>query len=232
MPPAGIEERPGYHRVRKGDTLYAIAWRHHLDYRDLAQWNRIPDPDRIYAGQRLRLTPPPSPALGGAAQARSGQRSGQAPVAVRERGAARATASTVGYSREATRVSARDAVTWDWPTRGRLLRSFSMTEPGKKGVDIIGMRGQLVYAAAPGKVVYSGDGLLGYGPLVIIQHNDTFLSAYAYNEKLLVREGEQVALGQRIAEMGTNGTDRGMLHFEIRHRGRPVDPMLYLPARP
>jgi lipoprotein NlpD len=107
-----------------------------------------------------------------------------------------------------------------------------MGEPGKKGVDIIGMRGQPVYAAAPGKVVYSGDGLLGYGPLVIIQHNDTFLSAYAYNEKLLVREGEQVALGQRIAEMGTNGTDRGMLHFEIRHRGKPVDPMLYLPARP
>jgi lipoprotein NlpD len=113
-----------------------------------------------------------------------------------------------------------------------LLRSFSSAEPGKKGIDIAGILGQPVFAAAAGKVVYSGDGLLGYGPLVIIKHNDTFLSAYAYNGKLLVREGEQVALGQRIAEMGTNGTDRGMLHFEIRRYGRPVDPMLYLPARP
>jgi len=130
------------------------------------------------------------------------------------------------------KAAARDAITWSWPTRGQVTRTFSASAPGKKGLDIAGTLGQPVQAAASGKVVYSGDGLIGYGRLIIIKHNDTFLSAYAYNDMLLVNEGEWVRPGQHIAAMGSTGTNDVLLHFQIRRDGIPVDPMRYLPPRP
>ena len=120
---------------------------------------------------------------------------------------------------------------WLWPTDGEVIRKFSQDTAGKKGIAIGGRKGQPVVAAAGGEVVYSGSGLLGYGQLIIINHNKNYLSAYAHNSSLLVKEGDVVEAGQQIAKLGDTGTDRAMLHFEIRHNGRPVDPLKHLPAR-
>ena len=222
--PMEVLPAPAWHVVIKGDTLYSIAWRYNLDFRDLVQWNGIKRPDHILVGQRLRLTPPgsmelspppaPAPSLA--------HRSYPAPHK-------NSTAHLAEVNGSA--LATKDSITWNWPVHGPLLHAFSGDGPGKKGIEIGGRRGQFVHAAAPGRVVYSGDGLIGYGQLVILKHNDTFLSAYAYNDKLLVKEGDQVGPGQPIAEMGSIGTRRAMLHFEIRRRGKPVDPMLYLPAQ-
>lgn len=120
---------------------------------------------------------------------------------------------------------------WQWPTDGKVIRGFSANDPGKKGLDIGGKPGQSVRATAPGQVVYSGGGLIGYGQLIIIKHDKDYLSAYAHNRKLLVKEDDRVRGGQQIAELGSTGTDRPMLHFEIRHQGKPVDPLKLLPKR-
>lgn len=216
---------PAWHVVSKGDTLYSIAWRYNLDSRDLVQWNGIKRPDHILVGQRLRLTPP-----GGMETSLPPLPAFAESLAHESRPAPRK--SSTAHREEINGAAfAKDAITWNWPVHGPLLHAFSGDGPGKKGIEIGGRRGQLVRAAAPGRVVYSGDGLIGYGQLVILKHNDTFLSAYAYNDKLLVKEGDQVGPGQPIAEMGSIGTRRAMLHFEIRRRGKPVDPMLYLPAK-
>ncbi|MFZ0470952.1 MAG: peptidoglycan DD-metalloendopeptidase family protein, partial [Thiogranum sp.] len=123
-------------------------------------------------------------------------------------------------------------IAWSWPVKGPLLQRFNANGEGKKGIDIGGKSGESVRAAAPGKVVYSGSGLAGYGRLIIIKHNKEFLSAYAYNRKLLATEGQWVTQDQVIAQMGSSGTDRVQLHFEIRRQGRPVDPLRYLPGHP
>jgi lipoprotein NlpD len=120
---------------------------------------------------------------------------------------------------------------WQWPTEGRVLRAFNPNHPGRKGVAIAGELGQPIRAAGPGKVVYSGSGLIGYGQLIIVKHNERFLSAYGHGRRLLVQEGDEVQAGQLIAEMGTNGTEGPVLHFEIRDNGRPVDPVGFLPKR-
>ncbi|RMD69280.1 MAG: LysM peptidoglycan-binding domain-containing protein [Gammaproteobacteria bacterium] len=192
-----------------GDTLYGIAWKYRLDPRTLARWNRIPPPYIIYPGQRLRLTPPKSTP-------------------------ARPLPSKTPKTRKAPpppprKAVAKKGIPWTWPAFGRVISTFSPRDPNRKGIDIAGRKGQLVYAAAPGKVVYSGSGLVGYGKLIIIKHNENYLSAYAHNERLLVKEGDQVRAGQPIAVMGKTGTDRVKLHFEIRYRGKPVDPLKFLP---
>ncbi|HSH43474.1 MAG TPA: peptidoglycan DD-metalloendopeptidase family protein [Arenicellales bacterium] len=197
--------------VRKGDTLYSIAFGAGLDYRAVARWNGIDPPYVIKPGQTLRLRPPPGY---------------QPPVA-----AARRTPSDAAGSRPESRAgdAPEPAVAgWMWPTRGRIISRFA-PDNANPGIDIAGESGQIVRSAADGRVVYSGDGLRGYGKLIIVKHNETFLSAYAHNRKLLVQEGEQVRRGQPIAEMGSTDTDRVRLHFEIRKRGTAVDPLNYLP---
>jgi lipoprotein NlpD len=223
--------------VRRGDTLYSIAWQHGLTYRQLADINGIRSPYTIYSGQRLRVKPlAPQRAI---APVQSKPRTAPAahqpkPVAVptavssaptpAPEPAARPSASATGS------VAAYDG-NWVWPTRGRLLRGFQQDSSGRKGIDIGGHNNQPVNAAANGKVVYAGSGLVGYGRLIIVKHNENLLSAYGHNNKLLVAEGEYVKAGQMIATMGSSGTNRTGLYFEIRKNGKPVNPLHYLPKR-
>jgi lipoprotein NlpD len=205
----------GHYRVQAGDTLYKIAFEYGLDYRDLAVWNRLADPGRIRADDVLRITPPiPAPRLGVTTAALPAEPS----VAVR--------AITVEPAPLPDQPE-DPPESWIWPSRGALLARFG--EGNGKGIDIGGPRGQPVRAAAPGRVVYAGTGLRGYGKLIIIRHGKTLLSAYAHNARILVDEGQTVARGQAIAEMGDSDTDRVKLHFEIREYGKPVDPLNYLP---
>ncbi len=198
---------PGRYTVRRGDTLYSIAWRYSLDFRTLAAWNHIRPPYTIYPRQHLRLRAP---------VARSDRR-------VRTRRARTRRAPRSPHSERAP--------SWHWPTAGRVIETFRRGDPRRRGLDIRGRLGQPVEAAAAGRVVYSGSGLPGYGQLIIIKHNDNYLSAYGYNRRLLVGEGQRVRAGQRIAEMGAVGGQGPMLHFEIRRDGRPVNPLRLLPRR-
>ena len=242
-----IETSGRYHKVRRGETLYAIAWRHGLDYRQLAAWNGIAAPYVIYPGQTLRLRAVhrrqghrvkrpagidtgASRSAGSASTRRRSHSAGPGATSEHERPAQRSP-SSAGNPVRSRGDNAKDIpsarLKWHWPARGKVVSAFG--EAGRKGVDIEGSLGQPILAASDGRVVYSGDGLLRYGKLIIIKHNGEFLSAYAHNNRLVVEEGEPVARGQRIAEMGRSGTSTVMLHFEIRRNGTPVDPMRYLP---
>jgi len=236
---------PLRHRVVGGDTLYSIAWRYGLDYRQLAAWNAISDPYTIYVGQDLRL------AAGGTPRTRA-TRPLPAPGAPRARplppvdATAKRPSKTVGSGapgeararvRKASRPvkprprSKRKAAAgkrrWRWPAKGKVIQRFAQS--ADQGIEISGRRGQPVYAAAAGDVVYRGSGLIGYGQLIIVKHDARFLSAYAHNDEIFVQEGDAVKNGQRIASMGRSGTNRVKLHFEIRRDGKPVDPLRYLP---
>ncbi len=200
--------------VRRGDTLYSIAWHFGVDHRQLAQWNRLGDGDVIYPGQRLRLKPPAGRATARAAKPAS-------PKAA----AAGSQAEPRGDPRQ------RPAPHWRWPVDGPVLAAFGDSASVGKGIDIGGKAGQPVVAAASGRVVYAGSGLVGYGQLIIIKHNETYLSAYAHNAALLVKQGDSIAAGQRIAEMGLGPRKRPMLHFEIRVDGEAIDPLRFLPRR-
>lgn len=202
--------------VQRGDTLFAIAARNGVEFRDLAAWNRIGPPYIIYPGQSLRLYP-------------SGASASSRPPA--------ATPSRPTPPKPPTPAPAKPAIpassgfTWRWPAEGQVIGRFVAGDATKQGVDIGGTSGQPVRAAADGVVVYSGAGLVGYGELVIIKHSEAWLSAYGHNRKRLVNEGQNVKVGQQIAEMGRSGASREMLHFEVRYNGKPVDPLLYLPRR-
>lgn len=204
--------------VQRGDTLYGIAFRNGIDVRDLAAWNGIAAPYTIYPGQSLRLFP----------------RSGARPVATMP---ARPPTSTP--SRPITATPVRPVITapvespiaWRWPADGELIARYVAGEPTKQGIDVAGNAGAPVRAAADGIVVYSGSGLVGYGELIIVKHNDAWLSAYGHNRARLVNEGQLVKAGQQIAELGRTGAARDMLHFEIRYNGKPVDPLQYLPKK-
>lgn len=247
LPP---ETRPGYYTVRKGDTLYSIALDHGLDYRELADWNHI-DPTRIFVGQQLRLTAPPGTVtvaplkssphavearpLSGSAMPENDAVKSQ-PQGVRvpysnrvyAQMAAIKPAPEAAAGPESPRES--DGIEWTWPAAGTILGGFS--ESGKlKGITISGKLGQPVLASAAGRVIFSGTGVRGFGKLIVIKHNDTYLSVYAHNDKLLVKEGQTVSRGQKIAEMGNSDADAVMLHFEIRRFGKPVDPVGLLPER-
>jgi len=212
--PAALQAVPGQHTVRKGDTLYSIAWRYGADYRDVARWNGIRDPFLIVPGQVLRLSPPAG---------RTATPTARAEVPDRVPAAA--------VPRTETPVSPVDAgsniIRWQWPAKGKVIRSDTPT--ARNGIDISGRRGQSITTAAPGSVVYSGSGLLGYGQLIIVKHSDTYLSAYAHNDTLLVKEGDRVSAGQQIATMGIGGDGTAVLHFEIRKDGKPVNPLERLP---
>lgn len=207
--------------VRAGDTLYSIAWESGRDYRELATWNRISPPYLIRPGQVLQLYPPAS------STARTSPRAKTKPTA-RDKSAEKKTSARKPKSPNTKPVAKFGS--WSWPVEGQIVERFT-PNGSNKGVDIAGKKGQVVHAAAPGTVVYQGSGLRGYGELIIIKHDADFLSAYAHNDKILVKEGNVIRRGQKIAEMGSSGTDRVKLHFEIRHRGTPVDPLIYLPKK-
>ena len=214
----------GVHVVQKGDSLFSVAWRHGLDYRAVAAWNGIRPPYTIHPGQRLRLHPP------------SVARKPTAPATVTRRiepprTTARPAPKTPAKSVPSPTSSVFAPPRWQWPAAGPLLRKFDGSTSGKKGIAIGGSAGSAVRAAAAGQVVYAGSGLVGYGRLIIVKHNDTYLSAYGHNRNLLVKEGDEVRAGQTIAQMGSSGTNRIQLHFEIRQNGKPVDPLRYLPRR-
>lgn len=237
-PPADVENRaqpPSWkiseHRVSAGETLYSIAWRYDLDYRRLARHNGISSPYTIYPGQVLDLAvgqsapsvakPDNPPSDGG-----------------REESGESATADSSEQNRSKNKTPSEPSEPlsegrpqWRWPVEGRVLSAFGASTGLNRGIDIAGELGDSVVAAAKGRVVYAGSGLRGYGNLVIIKHNETYLSAYAHNRQLRVAEGDSVDAGEVIAEMGSSGTDSVRLHFEIRRDGKPVDPIGYLPER-
>jgi lipoprotein NlpD len=308
---AAVPQRPlpmapatSTYRVVRGDTLYAIAFRHGLDYRDVAAWNRIEPPYRIFVGQDLRLSAqngigapvasaapasstkpqpvvsdvhpsatPPSTTRGvvpGTAAGKPGMfedvtSASEAtpetppPSATPHADPVRPAASATPPAAVVTQPPAVEApappvsepirpaaapqrvfdegvavstggVTWRWPGKGSLAATFVAGDQTRQGIDIAGKAGDPVLAAADGEVVYSGNGLLGYGELIIVKHNANFLSAYGHNRKRLVQEGDRVKSGQQIAEMGSTASSRDQLHFEIRKNGKPVNPLEYLPA--
>ncbi len=215
----------GYYRVKPGDRLYRIALENGQNYRDIARWNNIQNADQIEVGQVLRVKPPagdagtPLPA-----PLASNNVASVPPAVVTPPASASATAAPSAPSA----VSSGE-LQLSWPAKGNVVGRFDDSK--NKGLNIGGTVGEPVYAAGAGKVVYSGAGLRGYGNLVIIKHDATFLTAYAHNRTLLVKEGDSVTRGQKIAEMGNSDADRVMLHFEVRRDGKPVDPMKYLPPQ-
>lgn len=200
---------PGHYRVEAGDTLFKIAFENGLDFQALAEWNKLSDPDHIQAGALLRLTPP------------------KPVVTTRPLPPAAKVEASAAEPTQSVPKGEGPPESWAWPSRGELLARFG--EGLNKGIDIAGSRGQYVQAAAQGRVAYVGAGLRGYGKLIIIRHGETLLSAYAHNARILVKEGQDVARGQIISEMGDTDADRIKLHFEIREYGKPVDPLNYLP---
>lgn len=304
--PTGADTRPEFYTVKRGDTLHSIALDQGVDYRDLAVWNGLTDPNRIAVGQELRVRPPASPPADGApatvaplatvppAEGRPlGGETATVPVSPRtlevappaalvrgpkaqrlpyseaavnelkmapspfsaaaaivagapprpggadttkQEGVRTETPKTdlakldpkAGAAAEGTDDDA-DRVNWSWPATGKVVTSYSEAA-NLKGIGIGGKAGQPVLASAAGKVVYAGSGLRGYGKLVIIKHNKTYLSVYAHNSEILVKEGQTVTKGQKIAEMGNTDSDQVKLHFEIRRQGKPVDPLRYLPS--
>jgi lipoprotein NlpD len=240
-PRAPVEERAGpaqhYARiyvVQRGDTMYSIAFRYGLDYRRLAAANGLNSPYTIFPGQKLYMRE---------ADVRSSpvaavRRAPNAPQPASRPAPAQTPlpASSAGGHSTATRSSSaavaragRSELTWRWPSTGRVIREYSPTV--HKGIDIDGKSGDPVYAVEAGKVVYAGTGIVGFGELLIVKHNELYLSAYGHNSRLLVAEGSQVKAGQKIALKGNSGTDKVKLHFEIRRGGKPVDPQQLLPRR-
>ncbi len=233
-----IATPPSYYTVRKGDTLYSISWRYGMDYKDVARINNIRSPYTIYVGQRIRFKPTSATT---AQRASSPQPTKTQPIkpspSVQAKPLPAPTPKTTAAKPQpqpkpsAEPFVGNQNLQWRWPTEGRVVSTYSNSSPGRKGIDIAGQSGQPVYAAASGKVVYSGNSLPRYGNLLIIKHNDVYLSAYAHSDRLLVKEGAVVKSGQKIALMGRTGTQRDQLHFEIRRNGKPVDPMRFLPKR-
>jgi len=268
-----VEARPGTHIVKRGETLYGIALDHGLDYRELAQWNGITNPNVIRVGDELRLSGSASPSasvsaqdgvqvkpitVAGAVESRplgpepQPPRQSQPPPAKAVKKTDEITISRIEprnrqlkpepvapvakvepappMPRTGSQADDPDRIDWSWPVDGKVVATF--VDPGNKGVDIAAGLGDPVLASAPGRVVYSGSGLRGYGKLIIIKHNPTYLSAYAHNSQILVKEGQNVTKGQKIGEVGATDTDSPKLHFEIRRLGKPVDPLKFLPERP
>ena len=225
MPGAENAGKPGYYTVQKGDTLMRIALDNGQAWRDLARWNNLTNPDVIEVGQVLRVVPP------GAAVEANGVivRPVAPPVSATAPAATASVRPSASAPVASTSGAFADDMNFGWPANGQVIAGFD--EARNKGIDIAGKAGDPVFAAADGQVVYAGAGLRGYGNLVIVKHNNTFLTAYAHNQKLLVKEDQRVRKGEKIAEMGSSDADRVKLHFEIRHQGKPVDPSRFLAAR-
>ncbi|HIP53842.1 MAG TPA: LysM peptidoglycan-binding domain-containing protein [Chromatiales bacterium] len=217
------QKPPRTYRVRKGDTLHSIAWRFGLDWRRLAEWNRIVPPYVIFEGQRMRLTPPPP-------RRSTSTRRPPAKTSTPRSGGSHKTNTATAKTKKAHSPPPRK-LRWRWPSKGKVIQTFARNDRNRRGVKIRGRYGQPVRAAEAGKVVYAGSDLIGYGKLIIIKHNSNYLSAYGFNRKILVREGEQVDRGEQIGEMGEDATGKALLHFEIRYRGSPVNPLALLRRR-
>ena len=249
----------GYY-VRIGDTLFAIAFNFDADPRDLAEWNGISSPYVIYPGQNLRVTRPPSWRPGksetsevtistvktaASATTRTASRQAQSNPQVITQTKSSSPPGAVNDSKtslpkdvatprvnpKTTTDTLADPKSWKWPTSGKVIRGYVAGDPARNGLDIAGKEGQPITATAGGQVVYSGNGLIGYGELIIIKHSEKMLSAYAHNRVRLVQEGDQVSGAERIAEMGRNPAGEQLLHFEIRVRGKPINPVIYLPKK-
>ena len=235
--------RPASYTVKRGDTLYSIAWNYGLDYRHVAAWNTIRSPYTIYPGQQIKLQPVQQTQVAQkqVAPQKKAQPLTPGPVTRKPEPVPETTEIKPAppvQKQETIKApppkpeplpNVAGPVKWYWPTQGKIVKTD--TPISKNGIDITGTEGQNIHAAAPGEVVYSGSGLLGYGRLIIIKHNDTYLSAYAHNKELLVNEGERVTAGQKIALMGKTSNGRTLLHFEIRKNGQPVNPLSYLPKQ-
>ena len=211
--------KPGYYTVKAGDTLIRIGLEQGQNWRDIARWNNLERPYTIEIGQVLRVAPPQGAVTSASVVGKPLPPANAAP------------ANTTAKPESASKSEAPepDEVAFAWPVNGQVIAGFD--EVKNKGVDVAGTAGDAVLAAADGRVVYAGSGLRGYGNLIILKHNNTYLTAYAHNQTLLVKEDQNVRKGQKIAEMGNTDADRVKLHFEIRRQGKPVDPLKFLPAR-
>jgi len=239
LPGAENAGKPGYYTVRPGDTLIRIGLETGQSWKDISRWSNLENPNLIEVGQVLRVVPPASSSSSGMAQSSqsdSGSGRAVAPVVVAGGDATVTPPATVTPAPATPAKPAASAQTggdddlgFIWPASGSLIAGFD--EARNKGYDIAGKAGDPVVAAADGRVVYAGAGLRGYGNLIILKHNNTYLTAYAHNQTLLVKEDQSVRKGQKIAEMGSTDADRVKLHFEVRRQGKPVDPSRYLPSR-
>ncbi|MRT13459.1 murein hydrolase activator NlpD [Enterobacteriaceae bacterium RIT711] len=269
--PKGSYAGGSTYTVKRGDTLFYIAWITGNDFRDLAQRNNVPAPYGLNVGQTLQVgSASGTPITGGnAVTTADASAQGVAPIAAQNTTTVVASKPVITYSEDSGEQSANKMLpnnkgtatvvtapvtapvvsststvptasstsdsapisTWRWPTEGKVIENFSATEGGNKGIDIAGSKGQAVVATASGRVVYAGNALRGYGNLIIIKHNDDYLSAYAHNDTMLVREQQEITAGQKIATMGSTGTSSTRLHFEIRYKGKSVNPLRYLPQR-
>lgn len=242
----------GEYLVQPGDTLFAIGFRNQIDYHDLAAWNGIGRDYLIRAGQVLRLTPPvgsdgvlarplpeSAPIIAGPRPVAPGSPTpippatlpGNLPGPITQPPAVIPTVPVLSVPPVARPMPQGSSVLrWQWPTSGEVIKTYN-PGAGSKGIDITGQLGQPVQAVAGGKVVYSGSALKGYGELIIVKHDETYLSAYGHNRRRLVKEGDEVRAGQTIAELGVGPEQKPILHFEIRENGKPVDPLLFLPRQ-
>ena len=239
--------KDGIYVAQRGDTLQSVALAFGVDQKDLARWNAIAEPGVLIPGQTLRVTPPADVATvspitrGGQVEVRPlpppgastpGPTAPLPPASLPPTGPSPAVPPVATAPPTAPPEPSRapsSSLPWLWPTSGKVIETFD--DPRNKGIDIAGNEGALVQAAADGEVVYVGSAVRGYGNLVIVSHSDDFITAYAHNRKVLVAEKQSVKRGQPIAELGRSDADRPKLHFEIRHQGKPVDPLKYLPAR-
>ena len=256
-PPPGSENagKPDFYTVKPGDTMIRIGLDTGQNWRDIVRWNGVENPNQIEVGQVLRIAPPvPGTVVAGATPTAAGavpravaaatatptavppvtaasppKSATTAGAVVPAASAPVAAATPAAPAASAPAASGDDDIAWIWPTNGGVVAGFD--EVKNKGIDIAGVAGEPVVAAADGRVVYVGAGLRGYGNLIILKHNNTFLTAYAHNQTLLVKEDQSVRRGQKIAEMGSSDADRVKLHFEVRRQGKPVDPAKYLPPR-
>ncbi|MCW5670909.1 MAG: peptidoglycan DD-metalloendopeptidase family protein [Hydrogenophaga sp.] len=234
MPGAENAGKPGYYTVKAGDTLFRIALDNGQNWRDIQAWNSLTNPNALEVGQVLRVQPPgasttaAAPAGPTTSPVTSSGVSSR-PLSETAPPAASTSPTTPPAPAPAPAAGGADEISFIWPAQGTVITPFD--EANNKGVSIAGKIGDPVVAAADGRVVYAGAGLRGYGNLIILKHNNTYLTAYAHNQALLVREDQAVRQGQKIAEMGSSDTDRVKLHFEVRRLGKPVDPMGHLPKR-
>jgi lipoprotein NlpD len=256
--PRAGDTRPEFYTVRRGDTLYSIALDHGIDHRELAAWNGIDNPGAIQVGQQLRLSAapgmvvtaplktapgvearplvtPPAPTAAGSEAVKSQPKGVRVPYSDQAYAQLASIKPDAGVlpplkpdATAAPVVPEGDELQFAWPANGKIVSSFN-DGTNLKGIGIAGKPGQPVFASAPGRVIFSGTGIRGFGKLIVIKHNNTFLSVYGHNSELLVKEGQNVSKGQKIAEMGSTDADQVKLHFEIRRYGKPVDPMKLLP---
>lgn len=209
-----------HHSVKAGETLYSIAFEYGRDHRDVARWNKIREPYTIYPKQKLRIIPISSDLNSTVEDTEDTEDKSESSTSQKSEPVANKV-TYVGNSE----------LKWQWPTQGKVVSTFSIRDPGRRGIDIEGRKGQPVNAAESGHVVYYGNGLRGYGNLIILKHNETYFSAYAHTEHVVVKENEKVKLGQKLADMGNTGSVKTKLHFEIRRNGKPINPLKYLPKR-